>query len=563
MPNWFTETFFGGMGGLPVPMSTNTQRALSTPTQQDAVIAEMYKQLTATTMDRRHESTLIADREPDEYTSEQVRNLARRTPEVVMWVNLRVRQSVRVGRRSRSRDQVGYVIQRRDGKEMTSRDNKHVEQLYAMLELGQSMSRKMGMMARDVFEIDRGISQFAFNARGLPMLWQVQDGSTFRYGAATAQELRDGRWDPNRPMIQWSDGMPETGGKGQELTFAAQELLIVQLNERTDRLCRGYGYPCTVMAIDAINDLINSGRYQSNLWENGTLAGNLVKFYGDAFTDEQIANIKRMWVENTKGVANAHRLFAVFLRKGVKGVTESDDVKIENMAGGTPRDLEFRWARGLWTRVWAAIAGFDLNEVGMDDPADTGKSGLSEADQSWRQLAGREQGFQPWLSRFSEEMETKGFSPYENDRAKQGVSDYVLTFRGLDALTPEKQADLDQKLGQYLMPMNQVRAIAGEKPIKWTYENPEDECPLAYLPLYLPGYQAHLQQKMGMQGGAPGQDPNAPPQGEQQPPPEDDTPRLRNDEPPGVDDNGDEWDYQPERFQQQEPARLPAPKGRQ
>ena len=432
-------------------------------------------------------STALYGQEPTALTSEECRAIAR-MDKIAALINVRIRKWKACGHQQQDRGTVGYVVGTRDPKQHnTKATQKKIAEIQRVLERGEPFAVKMEKWGRDSHEIDRAIGQVLFDETprspnyGKPIAFTAEDGAKFRWAMPTDAERNQGRLDlARRPVVQWVYGRPVEA-------FAREQILWIQRNNRTDIEIQGYGYSEIEMAAGVIDSLWKADEFNTRFFENGVHAAFILKVRAQ-MSPEMWESLQRQISEKLKGVRNAHKFAAILLRSGQAGISPPEDIDKVDLAG-SPKDMEFRWAYSFYYRVIAAIMGIDLEEAGLSDPADTGRATLQEANTEWKLLQSHASGLMPGLSAVRMEVNERVIWPIDPD--------FAIRFEGLSSMTPFERAELDAKMGQFLMPYNELRRTMDMNPVKWTYEHPEDECPIGYAQLYLQFMQ--MQQAKAMQ----------------------------------------------------------------
>jgi hypothetical protein len=347
---------------------------------------------------------------------------------------------------------------------MTKAADKVAREIVEALERGVPMHRKMQMLGRDSAEIDLGIGEITFargkNNKGTnkPYAWMAYDATTYRPARLKEDEIASGHAPFYRPLIQYQHGLPVN-------VFEPHEVLWIVRRHRTDQLVQGWGYPEVVEAAETMATLIKANRFNDNFFENGTHARFLLKFKM-SMSDPEWQSFIRQFQEQLKGLDNAHKIGTLLLHPGAQGMTQPEDVEKLSLSE-SPKDMEFRWGYGFYLRELAAICGVDLGEVGQEDPADTGKSTMQEADRGDRILMARERRLEPAIKAFEDEFNTKFVQQYDED--------FAIRFLGMGMKSAKEQAETDEIELRTSLVWNEIRVRKGLPKINAKWAN---ECPL-------------------------------------------------------------------------------------
>ena len=500
---------------LYVPEIVMKAQDLTLPNQpsQAAVVERMARDLRSMNMDPTNPATITGDPEPLGLTAYDARSIARR-PLIVPFIATRKRQFRQAGKRRINESALGYEIVHMDPeKTLNAKQKRTADAIYAALERGRSMADKMELVGGDVFEIDRGMGEITWATGGTPYAWDPWDGATMRWCVPTEEERERGRYSLDRPVAQWIQGR-------EERQIPRKSALVFIRNLRTDIWAMGYGWPEVEQAAEDIVRGLQADQWNGSVFENGFGASFILKLKMKLGEDELVA-FQEQLQETMRGLKNAHRVGALLLSPKMAGMMEGEDIEKLDL-GGNQKDMEYRFLLSYYYRRIAAAFGMDLEEIGMGDPGDTGKSTLSEQDSSWKIAMSRERGLAHGLEKAGDELTRQFVWPFDPELR--------LVFNGLNALSPEKQIALDLQVMQK-MTTNEFRKYKNMPPLKIEGQTWPDECPMNALAvqLYTSGQQMAMQAQQAAQApqGAPGE--GEP--GEEDQPPE---------EPTGIDYNDEE-----------------------
>ncbi len=494
--SWLTEFLMGGPQ-TSLPVASQSMAKASGPSATFGDLAKFAENFRGRTIDTQDPNVLANDAFTDEHlgapgvTVEQVRAISRLRP-VSMLMSLFATQVGRCGRRRISRNDVGYEPGLKDPrKPMSKAGRKMVEEICAAFERGMPAHRKMHMLARDSASLDLGIGEIAWsrgkNARGgnKPLGWMPRDAATFRLGQLKSEQIATGRAPAHRPIVQYEHGLPVN-------VFAPEEILWIVRRPRTDLHVQGWGYPEIVEAAETMATLVKAHRFNDNFFENGTHARYFLKFKM-SMSPEHWESFRRQFQEQLKGLDNAHKIGTILLAPGQQGVTQPEDVTKESLSE-SPKDMEFRWGFGFYYRELFSYFGVDPEEVGMGDPADTGRSTMQESDNGKRILMARERRLEPALQAFADEFTLKFVEPFDED--------FCIRFHGMSVLSPEEQGKLDAQDAK-LMPLNRILARNDQEPLpfKWADECPLDQGAIQLYTAELAAKQAEAQAKAQAKAG--------------------------------------------------------------
>jgi hypothetical protein len=431
----------------------------------------------------------------DGLTVEDCRRIARMRP-IAVFMSLFATQVGRHGYLRRSPTDVGYEIVPRDPKaKITRATEKMAREISDALERGVPMHRKMQMIGRDSAEIDLAVGEITFS-RGKnntggnkPYAWMPFDATTFRPARLRDDQIQSGHSPFYRPLVQFQHGIPVN-------VYAPEEVLWFVRRPRTDQHVQGWGYPEIVEAAETMATIIKANRFNDNFFENGTHARYFLKFKMQ-MSDVEWDSFKRQFQEQLKGLDNAHKIGTILLHPGAQGVSQAEDVEKVSLSE-SPKDMEFRWGYGFYLRELAAILGVDLGEVGQEDPADTGRSTMQEADRGDRILQARERRLEPALRAFADEFNKKFVQQYHDE--------FEIRFLGMGQKSAKELAELTEIELRTVLVTNEARARLGLKRLKAKWA---DEVPLNAMAVQL--YQAEMAAAQAPAEGEDGAIPGGPP----------------------------------------------------
>ncbi len=468
--SWFTDFVLGRSDAPSMPVTAGPNFAGVVSKATSGSLRDFAERFRSRNVDTYDPNVTTGDSYTDEHlgaeglTVEQVRAISKLRP-VSMFMSLGATQIGRHGRLRKSRTDVGYEIMLRDPKKTGSRAAQRMaKEISDMLERGVPMHRKMQMLASDSMPLDLAVGEITFakgkNSRGgnKPYGWMAYDAATYRLAQLKAEQAQSGRAPFHRPVIQYEHGLPVN-------VFAPEEVLWIIRRPRTEQSVQGWGFPEIVEAAETMATLVKAHRFNDNFFENGTHAKFFLKFKM-AMTPEQWESFKRQFQEQLKGLDNAHKIGTILLGQGQQGVSQPEDVEKLSLSE-SPKDMEFRWGFGFYYRELAAILGVDLEELGMGDPADTGRATLQERDTGQRILMARERRLEPALKAFEDEMDVKLVQPYDED--------FCIRFLGMGILSAKEQAELDKSEVESSRTWNEIRARQDLPQSKQPWA---DECPL-------------------------------------------------------------------------------------
>ncbi|SAL01528.1 Phage portal protein [Caballeronia pedi] len=280
----------------------------------------------------------------------------------------------------------------------------------------------------------------------------------------------------------------EDGYRGEDEIFALQlvqgnvrslytydDLIYVPRNPRTDVMVGGYGLSETELLVRVVTGFLNAFTYNTKYFDSNQIPKGLLHLTGN-YTDQDIAQFKRMWNAMVKGVNNQWAL-PVMVSKDMESRAsfENFGVEVNEMMFG-------KWMTFL-VSIICAIYGIAPDEVNFESFT-TGTSSLSGSDTEEKIANSKDKGLRPLLSYFENVF---------TDFIVQEFSDkYVFRWTGLDDEDP-KDVFERQKL---TLTWNEMRALDQQDKI----EGPLGDAPLNPT---LIGPWTQMQQAAGQDFGNP------------------------------------------------------------
>ena len=186
------------------------------------------------------------------------------------------------------------------------------------------MESFMRKIVRDTLLFDAVAVEVVPDEDGIPYEFYAVDGTTIRFapsyesqslldpGTSWAAQLAEAQYDDLAYDPVTSDGTPvrylQVINNGIVSAFTNAELLYEVRNPRSDIYVGGYGWSEVEQAIQVITTLIDTQKYQANLFKNGTMPRGLLNLKGTEWTPEQLEGLKRSWSQQLQGANNSHRM---------------------------------------------------------------------------------------------------------------------------------------------------------------------------------------------------------------------------------------------------------------
>jgi hypothetical protein len=364
-------------------------------------------------------------------------------------------------------------------------------------------------LVRDSLIFDSAAVEIVPDENGQPYEFYAVDGTTIRFAPALGDVPGMGSgsiagrvaafYDDERYNPVASDGRPakflQVINNQITSSFSDREMLYGVRNPRSDIYSSAYGYSELEQAISIITTLIDTEKYQANIFRNGTMPRGILNMKGTEWTPEQMENLKRMWSQQLQGQGNSHRMPIVQF---------DGDLQFINMQHSN-KDMEFSRYHEFLVAVLCGVYLCDPEEIalssmrdGQQSPIFSGSSASSEA----KLKASRDRGLKPLL-RFIASMMQQIVDQIDDS--------FQFRFVGLDEPSElEKHQRRLEELAS-VKTLNEVRSAMGLPP----YQD-ERVGNMIMSPTLLQAHKLVMEQDMAQGGAAPQQTrPEPPAQGGQ------------------------------------------------
>ena len=292
-------------------------------------------------------------------------------------------------------------------------------------------------LARDSLTYDQACFELVPDRRGLPCEWYAVDATTIRLADSASTYLDENLKDVTR-YVQIYDGMVVNEYTQSELAFGVR-------NPRTDLRLFGYGVGEVEMLVTTITALLYAWEYNKKFFSQGTSAKGIINFKG-AVPETQLQAFRRMWYLMISGTENAFKT----------PVVNSDELQYINLQQ-TNREMEYGQWMDFLIKVTCSMFSMDPVEVNFIYGNAGQTSALGQQSNKEKIVESKERGLRPLL-RFIETMINKHILWPINES-------FIFEFVGLDALTQDQLADLNQKRVKTSMTVDEIRAEDDLEPL--------------------------------------------------------------------------------------------------
>jgi hypothetical protein len=421
---------------------------------------------------------------PSQITYGTLFQMVWKSPVIHAVINTRVRQVSSFAKPEHDRYKLGFRIKLRDAeREPTKQDRiwmRDMESVIMTTGVTKNARGRTGFgsflqqIVWDSLVYDQMCFEVVPNRKGQPAEWYAVDGSTMRL-ADTAKGYLDEDDTKEARYVQVYDGMVIAEFTQDQLCFGIR-------NPRTSIQNCGYGNSELEMLIQAITALLFGWNYNKSFFTQGSAAKGLLNLKG-TMPQKQLKAFRRQWAMMVQGASNQWRT----------PILNAEDVQWVNMQSNN-RDMEFSSWIDFLIKVCCSMYSMDPIEVNFQYGNSGQTSSLQEASNREKITESKERGLRPLLEHISAAVNKYILWPLNEN--------FEFCFVGLDAMTRDQVADLNQKRVKTTHTVDELRAEDDKPPL------PDGLGEIILDPTFLQWAQI----KMGQAEGADGEDgmPGAP-----------------------------------------------------
>ena len=376
-----------------------------------------------------------------------------RVPLISAIIQTRINQIAEFARPQPDRYSPGFVIQRKDSKELDDATRAQIDALSRwLMSCGDAdligvttLEALVRQVMRDSLTFDQACFEVIHGADGLPVAIKPVDASTIRRAAVSAEERASGRRDPARAaFVQVIDGRVVAH-------FTAREMAWGIRRPRAELAAHGYGFPELEEASSTIIDIVHSKAYNSANFTHGLhLSGILA--VKSKMSPALFRAFRREFYSMLSGPAGAKKTPIIQLDPEQK-----EEVSSVNLSNNN-RDMEFSaWLNFLIKEV-CALYQLDPAEIGYLFGNEGQSNSLNASGPSERILHSREKGLRPtlralegWLNRWV----IDAFAPH-----------LELSFVGIEADSEERRVKATADKVKAFLTINEARAAFDLPPLE-------------------------------------------------------------------------------------------------
>ena len=373
-----------------------------------------------------------------------------RMPVVNAIIQNRINQVAAFASPQHNRHQLGFRVSLRDSEaEPMPSDRKWIKEMEALLMRTGVTNNPRGRgpapfeaflrrAVRDTLVYDQMTFEIVPNRKGQPAEWYNVDASTIRL-ADSARAYIEEDLDSATRYVQIYDGLIVNEYTHDELCFGVR-------NPQSDIKLHGYGTSELEMLITVITALLFAWQYNQNFFTQGSAQKGILNFKG-TIPEQQMRAFRRHWYQMLAGVENAWRT----------PITNADEIQWVSMQN-TNRDMEFNAWMDFQIKVACAMYSMDPIELNFKYGNVGQKAAMQDAGNKEKITESKERGLRPLLRFLANCINSYIVWPINEN--------FEFQFVGLDALTRQDVADLNQKRGKTSVTVNELRAEDDLPPIE-------------------------------------------------------------------------------------------------
>jgi len=377
---------------------------------------------------------------PSVLTYGTLKAMVYRQPVIQAVINTRVQQVASFAQPQHDRYQLGFRLKLREqNKEPTKAERDWMTQMeMLMLRTGVTDNPRgrndfetfLRKVTWDSLVYDQMCFEVVPNRRGTPAEWYAVDAATIRIADAASTFVDEDATKLTR-YTQIYDGMVIAEYNQDELCFGVR-------NPRTDIRLFGYGVSELEMLINVVTSLLWAFEYNQKAFSQGSAAKGIINFKGTV-PEKQLQAFRRHWYQLISGVENAWKT----------PITAADELQWINLQQ-TSRDMEFNAWMDFLIKVACSMYQMDPLEVNFKYGNAGQKSGLQEASNKEKITESKERGLRPLLRFLERNINQSIIWPINEN--------FEFDFVGLDALTRDEIANLNQKRVKTFLTVDELRA---------------------------------------------------------------------------------------------------------
>lgn len=410
---------------------------------------------------------------PSSLTYATLKSMVYKMPIIYAIIQTRINQVASFSRVQHDRYQLGFRIKLRDTEKEPTRIERRWMQDMEMLithtgvtdnpKGRDSFNTFLRKVMWDSLVYDQLCTEIVQNRKGVPCEWYAVDGATIRLADSASTYVDEDKTKAVR-YVQIYDGMVIAEYSQDEMIFGVR-------NPHTDIRLFRYGVAELEILITTVTSLLYGFSYNTKQFTTASAPKGIINFKG-TIPERQLQAFRRFWYQLLSGPEGMWKT----------PITNAEDLQYINMQQ-TSRDMEFSAWIDFLIKVSASCFSMDPIEVNFQYGNVGQKASLTEASNKEKITESKERGLRPLLVSVSEWMNQGIVHPINED--------FELAFVGLDAMTREQLAELNNKRVKTHQTIDELRAEDDLPPL----EDGKGECILD------PTWMQWAQQKEGGEGG--------------------------------------------------------------
>jgi hypothetical protein len=348
-----------------------------------------------------------------------------------------------------SRFGTGYVIRLRDrDRQLSRQDRKFVQQMETFFSRTgitdnprgrDNFSTYLRKIVDDTYTYDAHATEIVANKKGQPAEFYAVDAATIRLADSARAHIDEDLEDATR-YVQVYDGTIIA-------EFTQNELMYGVRNPSTNIRLQGYGTSELELLVQTVSNLVNGFEYNAKYFTQNSTPKGLLNIKAGMST-KMLNAFKQQWYAMLTGVENAWRTPITNAEQGVEWVNMQQ----------TNQEMGFQQWIDLLIKCTCSVFCISPDEIGHPYGNAGQTSTLSQGGNRDKIIESRERGLRPLLAHIAHCINVHLLWPINED--------FKFEFVGLDAMSREELAELNNKRVRSSWTVNEVRAEEDKPPLK-------------------------------------------------------------------------------------------------
>jgi hypothetical protein len=367
---------------------------------------------------------------------EVLRNVVDKVPLISAIINTRQDQILPFCSYTEDESKQGYKFELSPGEKGDIKDDEVMQLALFFDQTGfnEDMEREddladyIQMFIRDTYTIDQVATEIQYNRMGEAVGFWALDGATIKRTDNSGEFLRGVRFVQEIEQQIYNK-------------YTADNMIFDYKNKRSDIRYRGYGYSFVEQCVDIITTLLFGYKYMQDQLVKDKMPKGFIQVMGDV-GQTQLDSIRAYWYSAMAGAGGQWNI--PILPSGKDGV--GIDFKTLSQSN---KDLEYHKLMMFISSIVGAVFGIDLAEMGMK--SDNSQTVIAE-NTAPRLEYSKSRGVASMLAFIQQHL---------NKILRKVTTKYRFKFVGIEPEDEQKKAEIDIKLVQTRLTVNEIREREG------------------------------------------------------------------------------------------------------